>query len=374
MVYVIAFSITFLLMAIIQVKYLKIPVPEKNKKTFGRIHLEKYSLRRTALFFISSLPLFFISALRYGIGTDYFYGYVPCFNVVKAGRFDLTSLEKGYVFLNYIVSLFTSDYQWIFVVTSGIFVFLCFKTIERKSRFPLLALIIFYLSFAYLDSYNTIRQSIACAIILISSPLILTDKKRDKLVFLLFLVLAMQFHRASIVYGVMLLLVSYNFEWPIFAISIAVVYGFRYTVIERLKEFLGSYIRYEYYFSQQSVGRGTSNYVILANILILVMLIYIEFRNDNISQNKEWRYIKWMQYNVIMLLPFDGIIGFAGRAEMLFMFPQFITIPNAILMHNYPKERRWMTALVIVLYLVEFIFFYTTNRCEVFPYVSIFQK
>lgn len=73
------------------------------------------------------LPLFLVSAFRYGVGTDYFYTYTPIFNRIRGGTgFN----EVGFTWLTEQLTKVSDDPQILFVVISlvtvGIItIFLC---------------------------------------------------------------------------------------------------------------------------------------------------------------------------------------------------------------------------------------------------------
>ena len=78
------------------------------------------ALYRNILIFISALGPFLVSAFRYGIGTDYFYTYIPQFKIIANGG--ESYYEYGFFMLNKIISYFTYDSQWIIIVTSFLFI------------------------------------------------------------------------------------------------------------------------------------------------------------------------------------------------------------------------------------------------------------
>ena len=82
-------------------------------------------------FLLAFFPLFFIAAVRYDVGTDYLYTYVP--NFLKILNGDLPYSEWGFNQLNKFIQLFTTNPQWLFVITAFIFTFLIIQTIVRYS-------------------------------------------------------------------------------------------------------------------------------------------------------------------------------------------------------------------------------------------------
>ena len=97
MIYYIALSFSLCLCLLIDKRYLM----STNKTVYisaKKLMIDKIGFKRSLLCFLSSLPLFLLSALRYGIGTDYFYGYVPIFQTINSGHIQNTRAEKDMFF------------------------------------------------------------------------------------------------------------------------------------------------------------------------------------------------------------------------------------------------------------------------------------
>ena len=89
------------------------------------------------LFGLSFLVYFIPAAVRYGIGQDYFYTYAPTFRWIANGDINLETHslirynEWGFTVLNKAIAFFTSDYQWLFVITALISLVLVYKSIKK---------------------------------------------------------------------------------------------------------------------------------------------------------------------------------------------------------------------------------------------------
>lgn len=73
--------------------------------------------------------LFFVSGFRYGVGTDYFYTYFPRFYQIMGGSNGYT--EFLFTGLNKFILLFTDEAQWLFIITSFIFVLFMMLSIKK---------------------------------------------------------------------------------------------------------------------------------------------------------------------------------------------------------------------------------------------------
>lgn len=373
MIYYIALSFSLCLCLLIDKRYLM----STNKTVYisaKKLMIDKIGFKRSLLCFLSSLPLFLLSALRYGIGTDYFYGYVPIFQTINSGHIQNTRAEKGYVFLNYIVSRFTDDYQWIFVITSALFVFISFYVIGKYSKSTALSLIIWFLSYNYLSSYSMVRQSLSCAMAMLAIPFLYSGKKSDRLKFIIIILCAATIHTSIALFLVLALLEKFNPGPVFFAVSTGVVFAFRYGIFNVVRLALQKMNLYYFNYFSYATERSTSNYLMLINIIITIIIIYIDYTNRELSQNAEWRITKWLQFIYIILLPLDGVIILVGRVNLIFSFPQFITLTNAVFNHKRVNERKYFIVSLIALFTVEYLFYFIGGSYEVFPYVSIFSR
>ena len=118
----------------------------KDKNGWG-IAFDKTEVRNRFFLYLSALPLFLISALRFGIGTDYFYTYYPGFRVIANGGH--MHFELLFHWLVKFIAIFTHDPQWLFVVTSFLFIFIVYNNIYRISKNIPMALVVFFLSYVY---------------------------------------------------------------------------------------------------------------------------------------------------------------------------------------------------------------------------------
>jgi hypothetical protein len=139
--------------------------------------------------------LFLISALRHGIGTDYWARYAPLFEQIRRGRVD--GHEIGFVILNDAAALITTDYQGIFALTSLLTIALFFRFFLRMSVNPALSVLIYAFGGFYLEAFNLVQQGLAIAILVNTIELALRNKN---LSFVLVTLLATSIHTSAFVW------------------------------------------------------------------------------------------------------------------------------------------------------------------------------
>ncbi|EOU1983770.1 EpsG family protein, partial [Clostridium perfringens] len=161
---------------------------------------------------ISFLITWFISAIRFGIGTDYFmYKDIYEYAIHGATTSEIISwydVEPGWAFLNRILGMLSKDTQVIFIVTSFIFIFCIYKAIsDFKDDISVGMSIFIFLAIAYIPSFNVVRQYLAIGILMLSFKYI-KDKKLIK--FLTIVILASFFHYTALIFLPMYYLLNNN--------------------------------------------------------------------------------------------------------------------------------------------------------------------
>ena len=141
------------------------------------IQKKKINLLFILFAILAILPLALVSSLRVGVGTDYYYTYYPGFLHILDGG---DSYEREFIpffnSLNKFIQLFSDNPQWIFVITSFIYmIFMTFAIIRMSKNWVVSALILFLGNY-FFDSLNIVRQ--ACAVSIASCALSYSiDKK-----------------------------------------------------------------------------------------------------------------------------------------------------------------------------------------------------
>ena len=180
--------ITYFVMIIISIVFLLISNRSDNKK------------KKILYYILATLSFFFVSAIRYDVGTDYLKRYVYDFNRMSQG-INIENFEIGFKIIIWFCLLFTKNSQLLFIITSAITITLTMNTIYEKSKNIVLSFLIFFLGGFFFDTLNLIRQYIAISIILFSYRLLVkkSQEKKDYIIFGLSVLIAMSMHSSSIV-------------------------------------------------------------------------------------------------------------------------------------------------------------------------------
>lgn len=337
----------------------------------GRV-FHPHRLWSMVAFLLCLTPLFLLSALREGIGTDYYYTYTPRFLEILQG--ERTYYEIGFYWFNRVLGLFTDNPQWVFVTTSFIYM-LCLglSFYDAVEDLPF-CVVILLVSGEYFVSLNNLRQAMASAILLLSFRFI----RRNKwLPAFLLAALCSTLHQAMLLFfGVWLILIL--LKWiPLHRMLLLLGAGALvvYLLLGAVPEFaeiifperLLYYIR-EAMYTEPTIGwpRG------LLNLALLVFLIFTRYR----SEDKKLDALVVMQFLAVVVCLFDALLPAAYRILRLFTFWQLLSLPMAMERYTTALKDRWyIKALLIILLGVMCVYAIVILRTEqVLPYRSIFHE
>ena len=323
------------------------------------------------LMILAGVPPFFVSAFRYDIGTDYFYSYVPRFQDIVAGMD--TYFERGFHYLNVLIALFTDNYQWLFIVTSFLFIAFVYKTIyDQASNIPM-AIIMLFLTYTYFISLNNIRQSLAMAMVLYALKY-LKEKHYGK--FIVWVIAAGFIHQVAFICLIFTVLdkIKLSAKWAVVFSTAALILA--QTVAPFLLSQLAKIERFSMYLESGLYAERTmSRMGILFNLCILIMFAFMEWLwNDTLKKDSEWNQIIWWQCLLVCCSALDGIVPAIYRIARVFSFGQFLLMVNAV---EKAKSKEWKIIyyiIILAIFGIMYLQMYITGAEEIFPYKSIFFK
>lgn len=313
---------------------------------------------------LSALPLFLIAALRYDVGTDYMFTYVPYFRYLSWGK-NLRDMEPLFKLLNQVVIWFGGVYQWVFAICAAIFCIFVFLQIFRDSPYPLLSIFLLCGLTYYFVSLNATRQLVGCAILLYSLRFVQEKKWKQ---FALSVLIAAGFHYSCALFAVVYIIGKWSIKpgravalsgalfvcaGPVVRIALAVIRSTPY----------GKYISSE--FDTDVGGR-----IILAVQVMILLLAAWQYRDDT----KYRLYFNLHTVNT-WLAAFAGQIVLVERIRWMFGLPSIILLPMALKNIKDPRLRLFVRVAVIGCFAVYvYIVIGVRNGHEVLPYQTIFGR
>lgn len=371
MIYLIGFALTYGLVWLCARRTPALADRFVCRKQAGGLIIRKSRLQQRFAFLLAALPLFLISALREGIGTDYYFTYTPRFLEILDG--ERTYYEIGFYWFNRLVGAFTSNPQWIFVTTSAVFigfVFLAFYENAEDLPFCIVTLLI---TGEYFVSLNNLRQAMAAAILLCGYRFL---RQKQWISFALLALFCSTLHQSMLIFLAVLVLVIALDYIPLerllvlltIGVALLLVLCHSSTTLLRLflPERLVYYIEYAI-FTQPTIGMLRT----LVNIALLAFLLFTRRRANTCALD----ILIIIQFLAVAICLFDSILPATYRILRLFTFWQLLSLPLAVEQYsNRLGDRRiiqWGLIAVLGFLCVYSLVFLGTE--EILPYRSIFH-
>lgn len=279
--------------------------------------------------FLSVIPLSIISAVRYGVGTDFFSYYR-----IYERHIITNTYEKGFEWLINLLYKISNNPQVFFVGTSFIICILYIYAIYRNSIDPVYSILLFVISGEYFSSMNIIRQYITITIVLFAIPYI---KSRDWLKMLIVAIIASLFHTSAFI--IILLYILYNIELKpiVYAFSIVITFVLANIIKALLLPFLNRFTTYGRFFLETSAySESNIDWVKFLIYLSIFMLMTYGYRLVKENENLKLMYTAvWMS---LIIVASGAAMPINVTRMALYMNPIIaIYMPEAI---NYVPNRR----------------------------------
>lgn len=315
-----------------------------------------------------------VSAFRYSIGTDYFL-YRNIFKYAIEGHsineiIKMYDIEPGWATLNYMISIIFKDPQYIFIISSFIFIFCIYKLISENEKNINVGLSIFiFLIVAYIPSFNTVRQYFAIGILMISFKYI---KQKKLKTFILLVLIATSFHYTSIIFIIAYWIINKDIGIIkiILLSTIVFILFINYNNILRIITILspgfGKYSRYE------ATGIFQFNKTLIFFQLALIFLIILSSKFLK-NRNKFIYKTTYLYYIGIVFSFLGNFVPFAGRTSYCFDISQILFI-SCICKYGEKGLNKLILNILIILYYIVFwyiSFVYSGNNGAI-PYISVY--
>lgn len=335
------------------------PVKFKNRNNYN----SKSKFIEKVLIVISFLITLLPMGLRYGIGTDYFYTYVPHFYGIAEGTMNFS--EIGYNLINKIIYELTGDYRVLFFVTSFIFLYFIYKGIYENSDNIFISCLLIFLNQSYFYSMNMVRQAIAIAIIFYAYKYI---KRKQRIKYVLFCLLASTIHISALLMVPLVLLTDIklsNKKRVILIIFLMVLEPLIGEIIENIV----MHTQYAWYYTSRFNTGASPIILIVLNILIFVLNIIYTNKEDD-----DYKILTNINFIGICIMIFSSSIPVVSRLVRYFTIFQILLLPKIFKQEKNPISRLLLEFIVLgILFLVMYYQIIILKGEQVFPYRSIFD-
>lgn len=318
-------SLSLVLMGILYVK----PNPSISSE-----YRKRFS-ERLAIF-CSFTILFIVSAFRGAFTSDY-RNYIWLFKYVNNFSFDEMfsygfQQEIGYVLLNRLIGLFTSDGLYLMIATSFLILFLFYSELIRESANLWLSILMFVTIGAYYGSFNITRQIIAAAIVFASSRFLY---RRDFGRYFACILLATLFHRTSFIMVLMYFVLNTKLNLRNALVALLSFYAI-FTFSDRIFLLTASLLNYGYTLGSYGTNQLGYTSVIVPTAVFCFVLFHFKLLDMNKAKDR-------IMFNAILFYFFFSILGtrlmLLERFTEFFVSYSFLIIPKIVRSYRNPLER-----------------------------------
>lgn len=318
---------------------------------------------KNLLMIVVFIILFLFSAIRYDVGYDYSYTYLPGYYKIVNGT--ATHFEPFFILLNIFVYRVFNNVDWVFVICSFITLFMIYKYIKHQSSNYFVSVVMLFATRFYFYSFTQIRQYISIAIFLYSIKYIIS-KDFKKYFFNIFL--ACLFHKTAILYFPIYFLNRISLTRKQFLLIFFAAPLFS-PLFNKIYSIIGYYF-YSNYISS-TYGIGNSSIVLLASAFIFTVITI--FYIDKLRYEKKTNVYVNLQLLLWVLIVSISSINESYRIFGMFMYSSIILMSNCYKLSN--KNLKILLAVIFLgmaVYSSYLMLVYPGGK--MIPYKTVFNK
>ena len=307
---------------------------------------------------ISSLPVLFITGLRYDVGTDFF-SYESYYKGIRNNL----QIEMLFEYLTDAIHEINSDYQFFIFATGSIFVLIMYVAMWEQTKEVEFSISLFMLTTLYFCGINGIRQGIAIVITLYALKFLDDNTKTGTIKFTIAVIMAMLIHDTVIICLAYPLLKKININFGKSVIGIGLIFLFNNKIYQLTGELLKRFSPKHYgsFINAGAVDVGESYIIVVVGVFLVASYIKAIYEVDERFN---------MLYNIIFFSIILGIftvwLAWGKRLMWNYMFVSIFLIPESV---NYLRMQRnriivgsgFAVALFILMYFS--IAILGTHRC-----------
>lgn len=332
-------------------------------KRHGKVDSKRDSIN---LFFVIYLLL--LTMRSRAIGRD-LTGYESIFLSLSKEPMELlfqSDLEIGYVLLNKFISLFTSDFQWVIVVTAIITVVPIWYIYKKESEDAYITIALFTMLPTFAMSFSGLRQAIAISFGALAYEF---TKNKKPLRFVITVAIAFLFHKSALI-----LLLMYPLYWAKITKKWLVAVVPAMVAILALNRPIFAFLQKLISDFYTTAARETNAYTMIVLFVLLAVFAFV------IPDDKECGFDLIGLRNLLLLAIVIQMFVPLHTLAMRFNYYFIIFIPLLISkVVKYRSKRFNQVALlakyVMIVFFVCYFFFNTSSRnpLDIYPYKFFFS-
>lgn len=310
-----------------------------------KIGLTYYKLQ---LFVISAILVFF-AGVRYDVGADY-RQYADNFRAYCTQTL-VWNKEPGIRFVSQLAAKISDNYGMMFFLMSFITVGLVTYTIARESDYYQISILMYIFLGSWHESFNSVRQSAAAAILFWGHKYI---KERKLIKWLLVCLIAFLFHTSAIVFVPLYFVPQkkVTIKNVVILIAIGLVAGLNY---DSAFEFVSLIQGKEYVMDAYSVGHISTFRIIVAWMPILFYFLQF-YRNEAVNQDKReihfYAMISTLSAAIILAARYSTYLG-----RIVIYTDIYNTLFWASMLSKFPKGKNNTRAWIVLILFCYFLYY-----------------
>lgn len=336
------------------------------------INIIKNKKSRVDFIFLQIILIFLLS-FTYKMGSDWipyqrFYNNIDNINI-----FEYKSFEIGYtLYCFFMKKIFGFNYEIFMGITIGTCIYILLKELKKRTNNYFLATFIFTVQYLFNTSVEPVVRQLIALTILVYALKYIEEKKLYK--FILFVVLASQFHMSAIIFLAIYGLEKVNIKKRtiiiLFFVSIFLVENID-KIINLLSVIIPFFKKFEVYLISERYGeQKVSIFNILYKLLFSGGCLYLIFYSYDYYKDKK-NYIKnsAIIYCLLMNLQYKMAILYRIQDYLVFFFAIAISTKESIRFINNKKiknARIFITLFLFIFY--SYSFFKTLTGTELNRY------
>lgn len=276
---------------------------------------------KRTLYLLAFMPLYVISAFRYGVGVD-FHSYTWIFNALNVTG-EETHVELGYIALNKLIGFFSTNPAWLFIVTSGIILFFFAKGIYDNSDNITLTLFLFITLGYFFYSMISIRHFMALGIYFYAQKYM---KKQEFISFLTLILIATSFHKIALIAIPIYFVFTKKYKASYLAMIFFVLVGCA-VLNEYVLELIFAFIYSAYKNSIYHVYDVSVFNILLSSVATFLSIVYYKPLLQKDKANIIYinsAFFMLMFYLTCWWIPTPTRIGHFGTVFFIILFPKAI--------------------------------------------------
>lgn len=307
---------------------------------------------------IAGITIFFLMAFReYTVGADtiqYCNQFTRMLGMSLSEMISYSRYEVGFLCFFKLVSMFTTNPQWIIIFSSAIISYSITYFIYHNSKNSLFSFLIFILLNYYFMSMTAMRQYLAIAFIIIgfSKYIKNTTAKKNKLTFLIYILIGALFHSTSLLL-IPLVFIPTKFKYSKLLLLFTIIFSIAcIPIAPKIFNVIVSSTKYNVYVD--SVYYEGSQFAGFLNFLVSTIFLLFAF---NFTKDKR----KDFKYNFyLLLLSINTIIyALSINVSIFTRLNSFFDIFNVVFLANILLDIRdsYTRKIMVILFsILLFIF------------------